>query len=158
MNNENRIKNLKKEIEVLKTKVDKERSKLKLAQQKSAVDPSNCLPVDISINTKFALNVDEAAYALSIEIQVPIDLVILRSPVQLDLIDTDLGSSVVSVTPQTLLSPSSDGSQDYRFVATYRSSRLFSFFAFSDLVIGARAKKRDSTSSFAPLRVSMATS
>jgi hypothetical protein len=122
VNNENRIKNLKKEIESLKSKVDKERSKLKVAQQKSSVNPANCLPVDISINSKFALNVDEAAYALSIEIQVPIDLVILRSPVQLDLIDTDLGSSVVSVTPQTLLSPSSDGSQDYRFVATYRSS------------------------------------
>lgn len=44
----------------------------------------------------------------------------LRSPVQLDLIDTDLGSAVVSITPQTLMTPSQDGSQDYRFVATYR--------------------------------------
>lgn len=39
---------------------------------------------------------------------------------QLDLIESDLGSAVVSVTPQTLLSPAADGNQDYRFVATYR--------------------------------------
>jgi hypothetical protein len=44
--------------------------------------------------------------------------------VQLDLIDTDLGSAVVSITPQTLLAPSADGNQDYRFVATYRSPSL----------------------------------
>lgn len=45
---------------------------------------------------------------------------VLRSPVQLDLIESDLGSAVVSVTPQTLLAPTADGNQDYRFVATYR--------------------------------------
>mmetsp|Transcript_298 Transcript_298/g.283 ORF Transcript_298/g.283 Transcript_298/m.283 type:complete len:734 (-) Transcript_298:90-2291(-) len=120
VNNENRIKSLKKDIETLKAKVEKEKSKLKVAQQKASVDTSKCLVVDFSINSKFALNVDEAAYALSIEIQSPIDLVVLRSPVHLDLIDTDLGSAVVSITPQTLISPSQDGSQDYRFVATYR--------------------------------------
>jgi Bardet-Biedl syndrome 7 protein len=77
VNNENRIKNLKKELEGLRGRVDKERAKMRLAQQKSAVDPAKCLPVDISINSQFALNVDEAAYALSIEIQVPPPLFLL---------------------------------------------------------------------------------
>jgi hypothetical protein len=71
VNNENRIKNLKKELDALRAKVDKEKAKMKAAQQKTSVDPARCLPVDISINSKFSLNVDEAAYALSIEIQVP---------------------------------------------------------------------------------------
>lgn len=123
VNNENRIKHLKKEIDVLKGKVDKEKSKYRLAQQKfsqSTQDHSRAAFIDFPINSKFTLNTDEAAYCLTVEIQSPIDLVVLRSPVQLDLIDTDVGSAVVSVTPQTLISPSQDGGQDYRFVATYR--------------------------------------
>ncbi len=31
-----------------------------------------------------------------------------------------MGSAVVSVTPQTLTTPTHEGTQDYRFVATYR--------------------------------------
>ncbi len=70
VNNENRIKSLKKELDALKAKVDKEKSNLKKAQQKSSVDTSKSLVVDFPINSNFALNVDEAAYSLTLEIQV----------------------------------------------------------------------------------------
>jgi mRNA-degrading endonuclease HigB of HigAB toxin-antitoxin module len=73
VNNENRIKHLKKELDVLKGKVDKEKTKLKAMQQKAnqpATENPRNMFVDFPINSKFVLNEDEAAYGLSIEIQV----------------------------------------------------------------------------------------
>lgn len=73
MNNENRIKHLKKELDVLKGKVEKEKAKLRTIQQKtnhSSLDNPRNVFVDFPVNSKFALNADQAAYGLNIEIQV----------------------------------------------------------------------------------------
>jgi len=119
VNNENRIKHLRKELDGLKKTVDKEKDKLKKSLTGSST--SKFLPfstttttvdtmeafgaiADFPINTKFILNQDQAAYVLTIEIQSPMDLIILRSPVVLDLVDSEIGNSVVSITPQHLLS------------------------------------------------------
>ena len=51
------------------------------------------------INDRFVLNQDEAWYTLSIELQVPIDTIMLQSNVPLDVQDVDKSSAVVSYTP-----------------------------------------------------------
>ena len=51
------------------------------------------------INDRFVLNQDEAWYTLSIELQVPIDTIMLQSNVPLDVQDIDKSSAVVSYTP-----------------------------------------------------------
>jgi Bardet-Biedl syndrome 7 protein len=126
VNNENRIKHLKKELDALKQKVEKEKGKIQHAKAKtgnnaSSLDIARAGNVDFPINSTFILNVEKAAYALTIEIQSPIDLVIIRSPVHIELIDADVGSAVVSLTPESLIASSQDGSPaDYCCIATYR--------------------------------------
>ena len=44
--------------------------------------------IDFPINSKFLFAKEQAAYVLTIEIQSPIDIVILKSPVHLDLVDS----------------------------------------------------------------------
>ena len=44
--------------------------------------------VDFPINSKFVFDKGSAAYVLTIELQSAIDIVILRSPVVLDLVDS----------------------------------------------------------------------
>mmetsp|Transcript_15697 Transcript_15697/g.26168 ORF Transcript_15697/g.26168 Transcript_15697/m.26168 type:complete len:743 (-) Transcript_15697:124-2352(-) len=127
VNNENRIKHLKKELDGLKQKVEKEKSKLQQAKAKSgtsasSADTARAGNVDFPINSSFILNVDKAAYALTIEIQSAIDLVIIRSPVHIELIDADIGSAVVSITPESVLNAveDKDGKSEYCCIATYR--------------------------------------
>jgi hypothetical protein len=61
---------------------------------------------------------------LSLELQNPIDIVILRSPVVLHLVETDTGTSVLSVTPPSMhgLPGGGDSSSDEapKFVAVFR--------------------------------------
>jgi Bardet-Biedl syndrome 7 protein len=51
------------------------------------------------VNDKFSLNQDEAWYTLSIELQCPIDMVVLQSDVPVDLQEVDKSSAVVSHSP-----------------------------------------------------------
>jgi Bardet-Biedl syndrome 7 protein len=91
VNNENRIKYLKKELESLKKNVDKEREKLRKSAPTSNL--SNNVPSaqnDFPINTRFLLDSNLAAYVLTIEIQSAMDLVIIRSPVALDLVESGI--------------------------------------------------------------------
>jgi hypothetical protein len=117
VNNENRIKHLRKELDDLKKQVEKEKEKLKkTAPNTPVIQPA----VDFPIITKFIFDKDLAAYVLTIEIQTPIDLILLRSPVHLDLVDSEIGTSVVSVTPPHMLIPSPDEESPNKFVAAFR--------------------------------------
>jgi Bardet-Biedl syndrome 7 protein len=122
VNNENRIKSLRKEVDEIKKKVEKEREKLKKANITSAAT-SNLIkpPADFPVNSKFELDPSVAAYILSIELQMSIDLIIIRSPVVLDLVEADTGSSVLSVTPPHLMQ-STGGNDDSagKYVAVFR--------------------------------------
>lgn len=51
------------------------------------------------INDKFSLSKEDAAYTLSIELQIPVDYVLLQSDVPVDLLDVEKNSAVVSLTP-----------------------------------------------------------
>ncbi|KAJ7348767.1 Bardet-Biedl syndrome 7 protein, partial [Desmophyllum pertusum] len=88
-----KIDNLRLEIDNLQQKVLKEREKYQFtAHSASAL---SAIP-QFAINDKFALNRDDASYTLSIEVQIPIDNVLLQSDVPIDLLDVDKNSAVVS--------------------------------------------------------------
>jgi len=118
INNENRLKHMNQELVDLKKRVDKERDKLKKSAGVEAVrGVTQPAATDFPINSKFYLDTKIAAYVLTIELQIPIDLIILRSPVVLDLLESDAGSSVLSITPpylQQLAFPNSEETQGKR--------------------------------------------
>jgi hypothetical protein len=113
INNENRLKHMNQELTDLKKRLDKERDKLKKsAVGETAARATQSAAADFPINSKFYLDTKIAAYILTIELQIPIDLIILRSPVVLDLLESDAGSSVLSITPPYLQQLSSPNSED----------------------------------------------
>ncbi len=114
--NENHINALKKEIDDLRKKVEKDKSKKVLTQSISAMNQ------DVPISSKFVLDPSKAAYILTLEIQFPIDLVIIRSSVSLELIDSDVGNTIVSITPQHLLQPLVSSRQGTIGIGASRSS------------------------------------
>lgn len=87
VNDDNRIKSLKKEVDALKQKVDKEKEKLK-KMSTVLTDVVTMTANDFACNFSFELDTAEAAYVLSLELQVGVDLVLVRSPVLLDLMPT----------------------------------------------------------------------
>lgn len=142
VNNENRIKFLRKEVEELQKAVEKERLKVERSNALTSTltaagkRPDHFLSApDFPVNTKFHLDGVLAAYVLTIELQTPIDLIILRSPVVLELVETDTGTSVLSITPPHLQQlqdggggssgtgaggGGADGAKDGKFVAVFR--------------------------------------
>ncbi|KAJ1416466.1 hypothetical protein B484DRAFT_454267 [Ochromonadaceae sp. CCMP2298] len=121
INNENRIKNLRDEIAALRKTYEadqKKNKKLTAAGAGGAIKPTPEFPV----NAKFALDTVAAAYVLTVELQSSIDLIILRSPVELDLVETDTGTSVLSVTPPQMQAQfGGGGGEDAgKFVAVFR--------------------------------------
>ncbi|XP_059178625.1 Bardet-Biedl syndrome 7 protein homolog isoform X3 [Physella acuta] len=87
------IKKLRSELEGLQQKVSEEREKYQqTATSKTAVSAVPIFP----INDKFVLNKDDASYSLCLELQSPIDNVLLQSDVPVDLLDVDKNSAVVS--------------------------------------------------------------
>jgi Bardet-Biedl syndrome 7 protein len=110
VNNENRIKTLRKEVDDLKKALEKEREKLKKANINASELASMKPPIDFPVNTSFDLDSTIAAYSLSIELQTPIDMIILRSPVVLDFLDTDIGNTVLSISSPYGNTPASLGS------------------------------------------------
>ena len=120
VNNENRIKTLRKEIDELKKKLEKEKEKMKKSGFVASAAATNYIkaPTDFPVNSSFDLDYKLAAYNLTIELQLPIDLIILRSPVVLELIENDTGNSVLSVTPPHLNPSNND--ENNKFVAVFR--------------------------------------
>ena len=129
VNNENRIKHLRNELKMLQTKVDKEKDKLKSLSSgkgggQTLLDKVGSLGAqDFPVNANFFHDSANAIYKLSIEIQNPLDMVILRSPAVLELTESDLGATVVSVVPREYLDSSAVEENNMissRFVAAYR--------------------------------------
>lgn len=122
VNNENRIKSLRKELEDMKKQLDKARDKLKKVQPSSSAASAAAAamraPTDFPVNSQFDLDTLHAAYTLNIELQTPIDLLVIRSPVVLDLVESDNSSSVLSITPPSLQPGGDDGGG--KFMAVFR--------------------------------------
>jgi hypothetical protein len=112
---------MRKELDEMRKRVEKEREKVKKISTMGHANTAMMKPVqDFSVISSFKLDVDLAAYVLSIELQTPIDLVIIRSPVALDLVETDSGTSVLSVTPPNLQPMHAGEESSGRFVAVFR--------------------------------------
>jgi Bardet-Biedl syndrome 7 protein len=133
VSNENRLKQLTKELDELKKKLDKERANVKKslpstvtaagsAGSSGSAASSSGSSVEFPMNMKFILDKQTSAYVLSIEIQSAIDLVIIRSETVLDVVDSDIGNSVISITPPSLLemNASSDVDTKNKFIAAFR--------------------------------------
>lgn len=105
---EGRIRVMRKELDELRKKVDKEREKYSKVSE-------DFIPVEQQFKVKesFQLDADEAAYKLSLEIPMPIDVVALQSPVPVDLLDVDTSECIVSRTPP-------DRDNGNALLATYR--------------------------------------
>ncbi|KAK2188574.1 hypothetical protein NP493_128g04020 [Ridgeia piscesae] len=88
-----KITNLKNEIEDLQHRIVTERENY---QDRSRDGKSISAVPFFNINDKFVLNRDDASYTLSIEVQAPIDNVLLQCDVPVDLLDVEKNSAVVS--------------------------------------------------------------
>lgn len=84
---------LKSELDNLQTKVSAEREKYQ--QSAYSTTAVSAIPL-FNINDKFVLNREDASYTLSLELQTPIDNVLLQSDVPVDLLDVEKNSAVVS--------------------------------------------------------------
>uniref|UniRef100_A0A7S1C5K1 Bardet-Biedl syndrome 7 protein homolog n=1 Tax=Bicosoecida sp. CB-2014 TaxID=1486930 RepID=A0A7S1C5K1_9STRA len=105
---EGRIRVMRKELDELRRKVEKER-------EKYAKVADEFIPVEQQFKVKeaFTLDADEAAYKLNLEIPMPIDVVALQSQVPVDLLDVDTNDAIVSRTPP-------DRDNGNALLATYR--------------------------------------
>ncbi|GCB66885.1 hypothetical protein scyTo_0013629 [Scyliorhinus torazame] len=90
---QNKVMNIRGELEQLQMKVLQEREKYQQSAQSSGT--VSAVPV-FSVNDKFTLNRDDASYSLTVEVQTAIDNVLLQSDVPIDLLDVDKNSAVVS--------------------------------------------------------------
>ncbi|XP_063692711.1 Bardet-Biedl syndrome 7 protein homolog [Bolinopsis microptera] len=88
-----KLDDLKKDIEDLKRQVLAEREKY---QKSAGSDSAISAVVKFHVNDKFTLNPVDANYLLSIEIQMPIENVLLQCDVPIDLLDVERNSAVVS--------------------------------------------------------------
>ena len=121
--NENRIKHLEGEIEGMRTKVTKDRTILqktkdnanKTGLKASTSKKSGVLASaeDFASAVTLTSNQEQGAYVLSIEVQRPLDLIVVRSSVDLEVVDqkeAESSNTLVSVTPSNLLSSSTTSS------------------------------------------------
>ncbi|XP_051895219.1 Bardet-Biedl syndrome 7 protein isoform X2 [Pristis pectinata] len=90
---QNKLMNLRVELDQLQLKVLQEREKYHQSAHSS--DAVSAMPV-FNVNDKFTLNRDDASYSLTLEVQTAIDNVLLQSDVPIDLLDVDKNSAVVS--------------------------------------------------------------
>jgi len=105
-----KITDLTADIEELQESVLKEREKYQqTANSKTAV---SAVPT-FDINDRFQLNHSDASYTLSIEVLMPIDIILLQSDVPVDLLDVEKNSAVVSYS-------SCDPDSGNFLLATYR--------------------------------------
>ncbi|KAI9996187.1 hypothetical protein PInf_013570 [Phytophthora infestans] len=105
---ETRIVKLRKEVAALEDKI------ARLSLQRGARDKEH-LPVaeDLVVNSKFQLNAALAAYDVSLEIPVSIQMIVLHSAVPLDLLENESNLAIVSKSPV-------DPANGTHFLATYR--------------------------------------
>lgn len=71
-----------------------------LGQQPQPERSVSAVPA-LSVNDSFVLNHADASYILSIELQVPLEFLLLQCDAPMDILDSDKNTSVVSFSPCT---------------------------------------------------------
>jgi Bardet-Biedl syndrome 7 protein len=110
VNNENRIRQVRKDLEALQAKLEKEKDRL------SRYSTPALLITRFQVNSSFVLDTAEAAYRLSLEVAAPVDMLVVRSEVHLDLLDVNTTSTSLNIMPL----PSYSGPDSPPFLATFR--------------------------------------
>lgn len=110
---ENKIRQLQKEIQDLEKKLIAEKEKA--SKSKSSEGEYTCHTQQFQAISSCSLDAEAAAYRFSVEIPVPIDIVILQSSVHLDLLDTREDSQVAATCTVNPMDPERPG-----MLATYR--------------------------------------
>lgn len=88
-----KMSDLKQELEEIHKNVLQQREKF----QNSGLDKCSVSSINnFHMNTRFVLNGDEACYLLSVELQSPIDNILIQSDVVIHMMDVDKNSAVVS--------------------------------------------------------------
>jgi Bardet-Biedl syndrome 7 protein len=115
LQNENRIKHLEIEIDSMRKNVTKERTAVEKVKEAKKYDQAkkrgNDKPkytiasaADFSSSVSFVMDHERGAYVLSAEIQSSLDLIVVRSAVELEVVDIkDNSNTIVTVTPNYLL-------------------------------------------------------
>ena len=89
-----KLEKLRRELDVLQSRVLEEREKYLLAAQSQG--PAVSAIPKLNINDRFTLSQSDASYLLSLELETPIDNVLLQSDCPVDLLDVEKNSAVVS--------------------------------------------------------------
>jgi len=111
---ERRYKALEKEVDTLKAQLDKEKQAYSKLSNKSIAVQSTT-----KVSHRFGLNGEEACYVLTIDSQAPLELVALRADVDVDLLDHEGTSAILS---------RSKGDPTNPLLATYRMQESGSRF------------------------------
>ncbi|KAI6186973.1 hypothetical protein M3Y98_00191200 [Aphelenchoides besseyi] len=106
------------ELEELEVKVKEERERFQeMMQQHQPSENESAQQMEIGayfqINDRFVLNKDLACYTLSIELTISIEYIFLQSDVNVELMDVERNSAVISVTPP-------DPENENQLLAVYR--------------------------------------
>lgn len=111
VNREAQIARLTQEVTALKRRVDSEKERFsKMVDEEAEFIP---MEAQFKVNTSFLLDPEEATYKFTVEIPLPIDVVVLQSAIPIDLMDVESNVAIVSRTP-----PDRDAGN--MLLATYR--------------------------------------
>ncbi|KAI6233568.1 hypothetical protein M3Y99_00892200 [Aphelenchoides fujianensis] len=116
-----KVQQMQNELEELEVKVKEERERFQesLQQQQQgngdveAPAQSMEIGANFQINDRFVLNKDLACYTLSIELTIAIEYIFLQSDVNVELLDVEKNSAVISITPP-------DPQNENNLLAVYR--------------------------------------
>ncbi|KAI6218532.1 hypothetical protein M3Y99_01702500 [Aphelenchoides fujianensis] len=116
-----KVQQMQNELEELEVKVKEERERFQetLQQQQQgnadveAAAQSMEIGANFQINDRFVLNKDLACYTLSIELTIAIEYIFLQSDVNVELLDVEKNSAVISITPP-------DPQNENNLLAVYR--------------------------------------
>ncbi|XP_022700075.1 Bardet-Biedl syndrome 7 protein homolog isoform X2 [Varroa jacobsoni] len=96
-----KIVSLREEVEDLQRKVVRAKESYRALGQQPQPERSVSAVPALSVNDSFVLNHADASYILSIELQVPLEFLLLQCDAPMDILDSDKNTSVVSFSPCT---------------------------------------------------------
>ncbi|KAI6213926.1 hypothetical protein M3Y94_00209100 [Aphelenchoides besseyi] len=113
-----KVQQMQSELEELEVKVKEERERFQeMMQHNQSSENESAQQMEIGayfqINDRFVLNKDLACYTLSIELTISIEYIFLQSDVNVELMDVERNSAVISVTPP-------DPENENQLLAVYR--------------------------------------
>ncbi|OQR68893.1 Bardet-Biedl syndrome 7 protein-like [Tropilaelaps mercedesae] len=92
---------LREEVEELQRKVTRAKEAYRALGQQPQPERSVSAVPALSVNDSFVLSHADASYILSIELQVPLEFLLLQCDAPMDVLDSDKNTSVVSFSPCT---------------------------------------------------------